>query len=102
MPYTSLAATADIPAEKSLAVTHDGKKLLICHSVGEFFVIENRCSHAEEPLDCGRVRAGWVACPVHGARFDLATGAAMNPPAKDPIVTYPARIVDGRVEADLG
>lgn len=102
MSYTRLAAATDIAAEKSLVVVHDGKQLLICHSIGQFFVIENRCSHAQEPLDCGRIRAGWVACPVHGARFDLATGAAKNPPAKDPIVTYPARVVDGWVEADLG
>jgi nitrite reductase/ring-hydroxylating ferredoxin subunit len=39
---------------------------------------------------------------VHGARFDLATGAAMNPPATSPIATYPVRVVDGWVEADLG
>jgi 3-phenylpropionate/trans-cinnamate dioxygenase ferredoxin subunit len=102
MPYTRLAAATDIPAEKSLAVVHEGNKLLICHSAGQFFVVANRCSHAEEPLECGRVRAGWVACPVHGARFDLATGEAMNPPAKDPIVTYPVQVVDGWVEADLG
>jgi 3-phenylpropionate/trans-cinnamate dioxygenase ferredoxin subunit len=102
MPYTRLIAAADIPAEKSRIFEQDGKKFLVCHSAGQFFVIENRCSHAEEPLDCGRVRNGWVACPVHGARFDLATGAAINPPAKDPIATFPARVVDGWVEADLG
>ena len=101
MPYTRLALAADIAAEKSLAVTHDGRKLLICHSAGAFYVIDNRCSHAEEPLECGRVRAGWIACPVHGARFDLASGAAMNPPARTPIATYPTRIADGWVEAEI-
>jgi 3-phenylpropionate/trans-cinnamate dioxygenase ferredoxin subunit len=102
MPYTRLLAAADIPAEKSHKFEHDGKPLLICHSAGAFFVIANQCSHAQEPLDCGRVRNGWVACPVHGARFDLATGAAMNPPATSPIATYPVRVVDGWIEADLG
>ncbi len=102
MPYTRLLATDDIPAEKSHKFEHQGKAMLICHSAGAFFVIENQCSHAQEPLDCGRVRNGWVACPVHGARFDLATGAAMNPPATSPIATYPVRVVDGWVEADLG
>lgn len=101
MSYTRLAVAADIPAEKSRRVVQDGKQLLICHSAGQFFVIENRCSHAAEPLECGRVRAGWIACPAHGARFDLATGAAINPPARDPIATYPARVVDGWVEADF-
>jgi nitrite reductase/ring-hydroxylating ferredoxin subunit len=102
MPYLRLLAIADLPAEKSHTFAHDGQQLLICHSGGEFFVIENRCSHAEEPLACGRVRNGWIACPVHGARFDLATGAALNPPAQNPIATFPVRVVDGWVEADLG
>ncbi len=102
MPYTRLLASADIPAEKSHKFEHHGRAMLICHSAGAFFVIENRCSHAEEPLDCGRVRNGWIACPVHGARFDLATGAAINPPAQNPITSFPVRVVDGWIEADFG
>lgn len=101
MTFTRLAQTADIAPEKSLAVEAGGKALLICHSAGEFFVVVNKCSHAEEKLDCGRVRGGWVACPVHGARFLLATGEAMNPPATQPIETFAVRVVDGWVEADI-
>ncbi|MBU6268342.1 MAG: non-heme iron oxygenase ferredoxin subunit [Sphingomonadales bacterium] len=101
MPFVRLAEAAQIPAEKSLAVEAEGKKLLVCHSKGEFYVVVNKCSHADEALDCGRVRNGWVACPIHGARFALATGAAMNPPAKEPIATFPVRVVDGWVEAEI-
>jgi 3-phenylpropionate/trans-cinnamate dioxygenase ferredoxin subunit len=35
---------------------------------------------------------------VHGARFDLATGRAMNPPAKEPIATFQVRIVEDWIE----
>lgn len=41
---------------------------------------------------------GWIACPVHGARFELASGRAMNPPATKPIATYELRVVDGWIE----
>lgn len=99
--YTRLCETHDIVPESSRAVEHDGLKLLVVHSKGNFFVVRNLCSHADEPLDCGKVRSGWVACPIHGARFDLATGAPKNPPAIDPITTYPVRIVNGWVEAQL-
>lgn len=102
MTFVRLIATADIPPEKSAVVEQGGLSLLVCHSKGSFFVVRNLCSHADEKLDCGRVRNGWVACPIHGARFDLATGAAMNPPAREPIATFPVRVVDGFVEADLG
>lgn len=42
---------------------------------------------------------GWIACPIHGARFDLVSGKTMKPPAKRPIATYAVRIVDGWIES---
>ena len=102
MAFVRLTTTDSIAPERSLVVDHEGRQVLVCHSNGDFFVVSNLCSHADEKLDCGRVRNGWVACPIHGARFDLATGEALNPPAIDPIATYPSRVVDGWVEADLG
>ena len=98
---TRIISTEDFPKDSSKPVEVEGKKLLVCHSADAFFVVDNKCSHADEALDCGRVRRGWVSCPIHGARFDLATGAAKNPPAIVPIKTYPAEVVDGWVEADL-
>ncbi len=100
--FTRIAETAGIAADSSLPVEVAGKQLLVVHSQDRFFVIANQCSHAYEALDCGRVRRGWIGCPVHGARFDLATGDPMNPPATIPITTYPARVTDGWVEAELG
>ena len=75
-----------------------GDSILLCHTQDRIFAVINRCSHAEEPLACGRMKAGWIACPVHGARFDLETGEAMNAPAKDPIRTYPVRITGEMIE----
>jgi len=79
----------------------DQQSVLLCRSAGEIFAILNRCSHAEQPLDCGRIRAGWIACPVHGARFDLKTGQAMNPPATLPLQTYRVRIVNDMIEVEI-
>jgi 3-phenylpropionate/trans-cinnamate dioxygenase ferredoxin component len=90
--YTALAKLADIPAGKLAKVEAGGWSILLCHTEGGIYAVENRCSHAEEPLECGRMRHGWISCPAHGSRFDLATGCAMNPPATDPIRTFPVRI----------
>ena len=101
MPFTRLCRAVDVAVESSLPVEHDGLKWLVVHSKGKFYVVRNLCSHAEESLECGKVRSGWVACPVHGARFDLETGKPKNPPAIDPITTYPCHIQNGWVEARL-
>jgi 3-phenylpropionate/trans-cinnamate dioxygenase ferredoxin subunit len=76
----------------------EGKPVLLCRTAGHLHAVSNICSHAEEKLECGRIRGGWIACPLHGARFDLATGRAMNPPATRPIPVYEWRITDGWIE----
>jgi 3-phenylpropionate/trans-cinnamate dioxygenase ferredoxin component len=34
---------------------------------------------------------------VHGACFDLSTGAAVTPPASEPVPVYPVQVIGGRV-----
>lgn len=92
-----LAADA-LPEGSKLVLQVGGREVLLCHSNGRLFAVSNICSHAQEKLDCGRMSRGWIACPVHGARFDLATGRAMNPPAKQPIATYEVRVVQDWIE----
>ena len=99
--FVAVASLADVPPGAKKLVEVGGIEVLLCNSLDRVFAIENRCSHAEEKLDCGRVRAGWIACPVHGARFDLASGEALNPPASQPIQTYPVRISGDVIEIAL-
>ena len=96
--FQAVAKTEEIPPDTIKEVQVGGLSILLCNSEDRFFAVINRCSHAEEPLACGRVRYGWIACPAHGAKFDLETGEAMNPPAKDPIRTFPVRVVGGMIE----
>lgn len=78
-----------------------GRSVLVCHTNDKLYAVSNLCSHAQEKLECGRMSRGWIACPIHGARFDLATGRAMNPPAKAPIATYRVQVVDDWIEVAL-
>jgi 3-phenylpropionate/trans-cinnamate dioxygenase ferredoxin subunit len=96
--FTPVAAVADIAPDTAQAVRAGDRALLIVHHGGRLFAIENRCSHAAEPLECGRVRYGWIACPAHGAKFDLETGDALSAPAADPIATFAVRVVGNTIE----
>ena len=70
---------------------------------GEYFAIEDRCSHDDGPLCEG----DWdeetctVVCPRHGSAFELSTGRPRSLPAYEPVQTYPVRIVDGMVRVDV-
>jgi 3-phenylpropionate/trans-cinnamate dioxygenase ferredoxin component len=96
--FVPVAQLDEIPAGSKKLIDAHGLEILLCHTAGKVFAVKNQCSHAYEKLDCGRMRGGWISCPVHGARFDLETGAAMNPPAMLPIETYEVRVIDGIIE----
>src|SRR5690349_8438231 len=99
--FTRVARAADVAAGTSLLVTVNGQEILVCNSKDKITAIINRCSHADEKLECGRIRNGWISCPAHGARFNLETGQAMNHPATLPIRTFPTRIVGDWVEVQV-
>jgi 3-phenylpropionate/trans-cinnamate dioxygenase ferredoxin component len=70
---------------------------------GEYYAIEDRCSHDDGPLCEG----DWdedlcrVICPRHGSAFDLASGTPRSLPATEPVATYPVRVVDGSIVVEL-
>ena len=96
--FVAVANVAELPLDSKKLVDVGGKPILLCHSAGQVYAITNICSHAYQELCDGRMRHGWIACPTHGARFDLETGEALNPPATEPIATYPVRIVGDTIE----
>lgn len=98
--FIRAVAEGDLPPGAKHVLEAAGKQILLCNSEGTIHAVSNICSHADERLDCGLMRKGWIACPVHGARFDLATGKAKNPPAKRPIAVYKVRVVDGWIEVE--
>ena len=70
---------------------------------GEYFALEDRCSHDDGPLCEGDwdPESCTVVCPRHGSNFDLRTGRPLTLPAYEPVETYPVRVVDGVVKVDL-
>jgi 3-phenylpropionate/trans-cinnamate dioxygenase ferredoxin subunit len=65
---------------------------------GTFYAIEDTCTHDGGELAGGALENDVVICPRHGARFCLRTGAALTPPAYEPVKTFETRVTDGIVE----
>lgn len=62
---------------------------------GEYYAIDDTCTHADASLAEGQMLDGCkVACPLHGAIFDIKSGAALTLPAVTPVETYKVT-VDG-------
>lgn len=77
-----------------LCVEVEGREVLICHVEGDFFAVDNICSHAHARMSEGRLRGNRVLCPLHGAALDVRDGSVLRPPAVRPIGSHSVR-VDG-------
>jgi 3-phenylpropionate/trans-cinnamate dioxygenase ferredoxin component len=70
---------------------------------GDYFGLEDRCSHDDGPLCEGDfdVEDGIAICPRHGANIDIRTGRALTLPAVEPVATFPALVENGIVKVEL-
>jgi 3-phenylpropionate/trans-cinnamate dioxygenase ferredoxin component len=70
---------------------------------GDYYAIEDRCSHDDGPLAEGDFdpEDAVVVCPRHGSRFDIRTGRPLTLPAYQPVDTFPVTVEDGWVKVEL-
>jgi 3-phenylpropionate/trans-cinnamate dioxygenase ferredoxin component len=70
---------------------------------GEYYAIEDRCSHDDGPLAEGDFDAetGIAICPRHGANIDIRTGRALTLPAVEPVDTFPVHVEDGMIKVKV-
>lgn len=99
--FISVAPAADIEEKGFRTFDVQGVSVAICHFRGEFFAIENQCSHARSTFDGGRLRGYRIICPMHGGTFDIRDGSAAGAPARKAIRVYPLRVEGGMIEIDL-
>jgi uncharacterized protein YbjT (DUF2867 family)/nitrite reductase/ring-hydroxylating ferredoxin subunit len=85
-----------------------GSVLLVGHFAvfnieGGFCATQAMCTHKQGPLSEGSLDDTTVTCPLHGARFNVWTGAVLHGPAMDPLKTYEVTVDGeiGRVEIPL-
>jgi len=75
--------------------------ILLFNLNGEFFAVENKCSHANLPLEDGWLENDQLICPFHGAQFCIKTGEVTAPPAFIGIKTFKTRIIDNIVQIEV-
>ncbi len=101
--FVALTAADDLPPGERLFVEIDARDIVVFNIAGQFFAIQDKCSHEDLPLGEGEVDEEHlcITCPYHGAEFDLRTGKALSLPAVEDIPAYPVRVRDGMIEVGL-
>ena len=99
--WTFVCATAELlPGEmQSVFDEVTGTPILVVNLDGEFYALEDRCSHEDFELSSGTVdpAEGSIECVLHGARFDLRDGRALCAPAYSPVPKFPVKLEHGGV-----
>lgn len=78
----------------------DGKRVLVCNVEGEFYAVDDMCTHEDASLYLGCLKGDQVQCSLHGGMFNVKTGAATVDPAEIALNTYPVSITGQRILVD--
>jgi 3-phenylpropionate/trans-cinnamate dioxygenase ferredoxin subunit len=70
----------------------DGRRMLLANVNGRFCATDDTCTHEDASLSTGSLRGELVKCPLHGSRFNVCTGEALEEPAEQNLKTYPVRV----------
>jgi 3-phenylpropionate/trans-cinnamate dioxygenase ferredoxin subunit len=103
LPLVDVAPVDDLPPG-SVKIVRAGQVAVGVYNLdGEYYAIEDRCSHDDGPLAEGDFDAEErvVICPRHGSRFDITTGRPLTLPAYEPVDTFPVTVEDGWVKVDV-
>ncbi len=66
--------TSDIPHGKMVKVESEGKAILVANVDGNYFAMDNICTHRGGSLSEGTLESSTVTCPLHGSTWDCKTG----------------------------
>lgn len=102
MTWIAVAGEGELAPAQMKRVSQAGKRLLLVNAEGEYYCIDEMCSHEDYSLWFGCVKGRTIKCSLHGSYFDLASGQPVNEPADCPLRTYPVKLEGGSVwiEAD--
>jgi 3-phenylpropionate/trans-cinnamate dioxygenase ferredoxin component len=104
LPELDVCPVEELPP-CSVKIVYAGELALGVYNLnGEYYALEDRCSHDDGPLcegdfDCDD---GVAVCPRHGAIIDIRSGRALTLPAVESVATFPVRVVDGMVKVQVG
>lgn len=90
--WTPVCAQAELPPGTYKVVEVDDADIAVFNIDGQYYAIEDVCTHDGAPLTGGGIEGCEVICPRHGARFCLKTGDALTPPAYEPVSVFPVRL----------
>ena len=85
-----------------LPVSVGRTRLILAEVDGQWFAVEDRCSHAGCAFsEDATLEDSTIVCNCHGSEFDLRTGEVLRGPAEYDVRSVALRVVGDRLEVDV-
>jgi len=100
--WINACAADEIEAEDVIRFDHDGRTFAIYRTEDDrYFATAGLCTHEAVHLSSGLVMGTIIECPKHNGRFDFTSGKAKGAPVCTDLRTFPVKVEDGRVYAQV-
>lgn len=96
--WIDVCAENAIADNENIVIEVDGTEVAVFKINGQFYAIEDVCSHDGAEIASGQLDGDEIICPRHGARFCVKTGEVKCAPAYENIDTFPVQIVNGQLQ----
>lgn len=100
--WIAVGERADVEQDSPLAAVVEGQAIGIFEVDGELHAIDDICPHAQANLTQGFADGCEIECPLHNAVFDVRTGVHLRGEPCSDLRLFPVRVVDERIEVQLG
>jgi 3-phenylpropionate/trans-cinnamate dioxygenase ferredoxin subunit len=101
--FVPVAKTSEIPDPGKVLVEVGDRLVVLIRAAGHYYALDDICTHDGGPLSEGPVdpQSGTIACPRHGAKFDIRTGAALTMPATRPTTAHEVKVEGDQIYVRL-
>lgn len=91
--FTKAIKISDLPRGAKKTVIVSGKKIALANVDGEFFAIDDICTHEQCSLGTeGFLDGSVITCGCHGAQFDVTNGKVLSLPAPTDVASYEIKV----------
>jgi 3-phenylpropionate/trans-cinnamate dioxygenase ferredoxin subunit len=89
------------PGDRKI-VELDGTFIAVFNVGGQYYAIEDVCTHDDGPVAEGELDGYEIECPRHGARFDIRDGRVLRFPAIMPVRSFKVTVEGDDLLLSLG
>lgn len=96
--FVTVASTDEVGPGQRIVVEINRKWIVIFNIDGQYYAIEDRCTHDDGELADGDLSGCEIICKRHGARFDVRNGKVTRAPALVDVPAFETRVIGDEIQ----